>query len=86
MAPCGLYRSLACDGRLRAVGRGGSVGFLEIFIGDLVRLRGSTQLGQPGPDGVRFGDRRQDTDGGLAVAQLRADAVRSALSRPSPLW
>ena len=62
------------------------MGFLEIFIGDLVRLRGSTQLGQPGRDAVRLGHRRQDTDGGLAVAQLRADAVRSALSRPSPLW
>ena len=33
------------DGRLGAVGRGGGVGFLEIFIGDLVRLGGSTQLG-----------------------------------------
>jgi hypothetical protein len=34
------------------------VGFLEIFIGDLVRLGGSTQLGQPGQDGHRFGGRR----------------------------
>ena len=32
------------DGRLGAFGRS-AVGFLEIFIGDLVRLGGSTQLG-----------------------------------------
>jgi hypothetical protein len=30
------------DGRLGAVGCGGGVGFLEIFIGDLMRLGGST--------------------------------------------
>ena len=44
------------DGRLGAVGRG--VGFVEIFIGNFVRLGGSTQLGQPGQDGDRFVGRR----------------------------
>jgi hypothetical protein len=34
------------------------VGFLKIFIGDLVRLGGSTQLGQPSQDGDRFVGRR----------------------------
>src|SRR5512133_1365147 len=72
------------DGRLGAVGRGG-VCFLEIFIGDLVRLRGSAQLGQPGRDGDRFGGRRQDTDGGLAVAQLCGDAVTVRLVQAEPL-
>jgi len=56
------------DGRLGAVGRGGGVGFLEIFIGDLVRLGGSTQRGQPGHDGDRFVGPCQDTDGGLMPA------------------
>jgi hypothetical protein len=61
------------------------VGFLEIFIGNLVRLGGSTQLGQPGGDGDRFGCRRQDTDGGLAVAQLCGDAVTVRLVQAEPL-
>jgi hypothetical protein len=73
------------DGRLGAVGRGGGVGFLEIFIGDLVRLGGSTQLGQPGQDSDRFGGRRQDTDGGLAAAQLCGDAVTVRLVQAEPL-
>ena len=71
------------DGRLGAVGRRG-VGFLEIFIGNLVRLGGSTQLGQPGHDSDRFVGRRQDTDGGLAVAQLCGDAVTVRLVQAEP--
>ena len=51
------------------------MGFLEIFIGDLVRLAGSTRRGQPGHNGERFVGRCQDTDGGLAVAQLCGDAI-----------
>ena len=46
------------------------MGFLEIFISDLVRLGGSTQLGQPGQDGGRFVGRGQDTDGGFAVVDV----------------
>jgi hypothetical protein len=61
------------------------VGFLEIFIGDLVRLGGSTQLGQPGHDGDRFAGRRQDTDRSLAVAQLCGDAVTVRLVQAEPL-
>ena len=71
------------DGRLGAVG--GGVGFLEIFIGDLVRLGGSTQLGQPGQDGDRFGGRRLDTDGGPTVGQLSGDAVTVRLVQAEPL-
>jgi hypothetical protein len=61
------------------------VGFFETFIGNLMRLGGSTQLGQPGQDGDRFGGRRQDTDGGLAVAQLCGDAVTVRLVQAEPL-
>jgi len=61
--------------RLGAAVRVGGVGFVEIFIGDLVRLGGSTQLGQRDRDGDCFAGRRQDSDGGLAIAQLCADAV-----------
>jgi hypothetical protein len=61
------------------------VGFLKIFIGNLMRLGGSTQLGQRGQDSDRYGGRRQDTDGGLAVAQLCGDAVTVRLVQAEPL-
>src|SRR5512133_4000538 len=84
ISPSRSEASTSLDGRLGAVGRGG-VGFLEIFIGDLVRLGGSTQRGQPGHDGDRFVGRCQDTDGGLAVAQLGGDAVTVRLVQAEPL-
>ena len=65
--------------RLGLVGTGGSVGFLEIFIGDSVRFCGSAKFGQFGFYGVRFADWRQNADGGFAGAQLGTETFTVGL-------
>src|SRR4051812_28686786 len=78
-------RSRAGALMLGLVGPGGSVGFLEIFFSDGVRLRGAAKFAQFGLYGGRFAGRCENADGGFAVAQLGADAFTVGLAEAKSL-
>jgi RimJ/RimL family protein N-acetyltransferase len=87
MKPPGDRRSAPGDRavRLGRVGGGSGVGFLESLIGDSMRLGGSAQVGYLGRHSVRFGDRRQHANRGLAAGQLLTDSVTVFPVKSKPL-